>query len=91
MVHDPRASLFDVQRAIAAIETFVAGKSSDEFANTLMMRLAVERQFGIVGEALTRLEKVDKDIAGRISEFRGFISFGISLVTNYKSINDAVT
>ena len=41
------------------IEMFVAGKTREDFENDLMLRLAIERQFEIIGEALTRLRNGD--------------------------------
>jgi uncharacterized protein with HEPN domain len=91
MVNDPPAPLFDVHRAIDAIELFVAGKSREDFTNDMKMRPAVERQFGIIGNAPTRLGRAHIDTANRIFAFHGFISFGDSLLTNYDSTDNEVT
>jgi uncharacterized protein with HEPN domain len=40
-----------------------------------MLRLAVERQFEIIGEALTRLRKFDPATAAKISQYQKSSAF----------------
>jgi uncharacterized protein with HEPN domain len=54
MQHDPRAWLWDVREAADSIAAFVQGRSLADYAIDLMLRSAVERQFEIAGEALSR-------------------------------------
>ena len=63
MPPEVRKLLFDMQHGVLGIGMFVAGKTLDDFNNDLMLRLAVERQFEIIGEALGRLRKVDPVLA----------------------------
>ena len=51
MQSEVRTYLFDIAAAISAIEEFTAGRSLEEYEQDLMLRSAVERQFGIIGEA----------------------------------------
>ena len=62
MEHDPRAWLWDVRLAADSIATFVQGRSFADYAGELMLRSAVERQFEIAGEALTRLSREAPEI-----------------------------
>ncbi len=70
MERDPRAYLWDIQQATAAIEEFVAGESPAGYARNKLVRAAVERQFTIIGEALSRLAKASPALAAH-SRLRG--------------------
>ena len=56
--------LYDIQSSIYLIESFVAikGKRFDIFINDSMFRSAVERQIGIIGEAMNRALKLDPNL-----------------------------
>ena len=47
--------VFDIQRAAALIAEFTSGLSLEEYQRRPMVRAAVEREFEIVGEALTQV------------------------------------
>lgn len=56
--------LYDIQSAIESIESFVAqkGKRFDIFLSDHMFRSAIERQIGIIGEAMSRAMKLDPTV-----------------------------
>jgi uncharacterized protein with HEPN domain len=66
-----KALFFDMQHAALGITAFVDGKTLDDLTNDLLLRSAVERQFEIIGEAMTRLRKLAPDIAAEFSEYQG--------------------
>jgi uncharacterized protein with HEPN domain len=66
---EARKYLHDVQQATARLARFTAGKTFRDYASDEMARAAVERQFEIVGEALSQLAKLDASLATRISEY----------------------
>ena len=80
MPSDPRVNLEDVEQASAEVEDFIAGMSYTEWCNDLRTQRAVERSFGIIGEAMNRLNRTAPDVfrrialAGRIVSFRNLLA-----------------
>ncbi|MCX6364240.1 MAG: DUF86 domain-containing protein [Actinobacteria bacterium] len=72
---DARVYLQDMVTAAAAIRTFIAGRTLDDYAGDLMLRSAVERQFEILGEALARALRLDAGLQTRLPASRGAIDF----------------
>lgn len=66
---EARKYLFDIQVAADSIAAFCAGKNFGQYRGDELLRAAVERKFGIVGEALARLAKDDPTVAARIPEY----------------------
>src|SRR6267142_2569885 len=89
MERDPRAYLWDVQQAADAIEQFVAGLDAAGYAQSALVRAAVERQFEIIGEALNRLSKISPDLARRVPELREIVGFRNVLIHGYATIDNA--
>ena len=75
MERDPRAFLWDVQQAVIAIQEFTQGMNSTSYADSALVRSAVERQFEIIGEALNQLSKISPDLAQEIPYLREIIGF----------------
>ena len=90
MRRDPRVCLQDMRAAAARIQEFTAGKTLKEYNRDPLLRSAVERQFEILGEALTRLSKIKKDLAGLIPNQRKIIGFRNQLIHGYDTIKDAI-
>lgn len=80
--------LFDIQRAAVLLTEFVAGKAFADYAQNPMLRAAVEREFEVIGEALSRLAKLDKDLVGQISEHERVIAFRNILIHGYAEVDD---
>lgn len=83
-----RKYLADIQRAAALLSDFTAGKTFAEYAANAMLRAAVERQFEVVGEALSQLAKHDAALAARISSHRQIIAFRNILIHGYADVDD---
>lgn len=45
--------LFDIQRASSLLSWFIRGRTFLDYENDAMLRAAVEREFEIIGEALS--------------------------------------
>ncbi|HWP27626.1 MAG TPA: DUF86 domain-containing protein [Xanthobacteraceae bacterium] len=67
---------------------FTAGKSFERYRSEPMLRAAVERQFEIIGEALSRLAKYHPALVSRISESRRIIAFRNILIHGYADVDD---
>lgn len=70
---DIRVHLHDVATAAAAITTFIDGRSEAGYRDDLMLRSAVERQFEVLGEALSRALRVAPDLVAAVPATRGSI------------------
>ncbi len=83
--------LLDMKNAVERIERYVRGKAFVDYQNDDMLRSAVERQFEILGEAMTRLTKIDPQFAQRISDYRKISGFRNALIHGYDSIDDKIS
>lgn len=90
MRRDARKYLDDIAHAAALISRFTAGKSFDDFSGDPMLRAAVEREFEIIGEALTQLARNDEPIAARISDRRRIVAFRNILIHGYADVDQRI-
>ena len=76
---DVRQLLQDIQVCIRDIEGMTAAMDYHQYANAKVIRLAVERQFITIGEAIRRTRAVSSEIRTRIDDalritgFRNFL------------------
>ncbi|HMA87309.1 MAG TPA: HepT-like ribonuclease domain-containing protein [Burkholderiales bacterium] len=87
---EARKYLYDIQQAANSIAAFCAGKTFEEYRADDLLRAAVERKFGIVGEALARLQKEDPGSAVRIPEHRKIIAFRNIIIHGYADVDDRI-
>ena len=87
MKHDIASFLGDILAAIESIEKFLTGVDETTFANSDLIRAAVERKFIIIGEALSHIEKRDSSPDSKISEIQQIIGFRHRLVHGYRLID----
>ena len=88
MKAEARKYLFDAQHAAAAIRTFCQGKSLESYQQDMLLRSGVERQFEIIGEALSQLSKLDAPLVARIPDAPQIISFRNQLIHGYATISN---
>jgi uncharacterized protein with HEPN domain len=86
-----KSLLFDMQHAAIGIQLFVAGKTLEDLCGDLMLQSAVERQFEIIGEAMTRLRKIDPAFIERISDHQRIIGFRNALIHGYDAVDQKIT
>ncbi|MDN5870630.1 MAG: DUF86 domain-containing protein [Nitrococcus sp.] len=88
MPPDPRKYLYDMNDAAGHIASFTRGLTFDEYRQDRLIRSAVERQFEIIGEALSQLAKVAPETVAKIPDHRRIIAFRNVLIHGYASIDD---
>jgi uncharacterized protein with HEPN domain len=81
--------LYDVVTAAGAITSFIAGRSLRDYRDDLMLRSAVERQFEILGEALSRALRIDPGLTARVAACRGAIDFRNVIAHEYDALAPA--
>lgn len=90
MRRDPCAFLEDVVDAGSAIQDAIEGISLEAYGESRLIRSSVEREFIIVGEALTQLARIDQALFTEIELASEIISFGNKLTHEYAKVNNAV-
>lgn len=80
--------LFDALGAIDAATQFASGRDLASYAADLMLRSAVERQLEILGEACTRLQKEDPDLATTLPAIRLAIGLRNRIIHGYDAVDD---
>jgi uncharacterized protein with HEPN domain len=87
---EARKYLYDIREAANLAAQFTDAREFADYQRDPMLRLAVERAFSIIGEALSQLALVDADLAARITGFRRIIAFRNILVHAYAQIDDRI-
>ena len=85
-----RKYLFDIAQACELLEQFTAGKTFADYSRDPMLRSSVERQFEIIGEALTQAIRLDSTLSTCISDVGKIIAFRNRLIHAYATISDKV-
>ncbi len=83
------ALLLDMLMAARAVVAFVAGRSSIEYTQDLMLRSAVERQIEIIGEAARAVSATCKAAHPEIA-WRAIMAQRHRLAHEYGAINDEI-
>ncbi len=73
MTRDVRVYLHDVLTACEAVTAFVKSKTFEDYDADLLLRSGVERQLGIVGEAVNQAVKLEPTLRERITSARWLI------------------
>ena len=87
---ESRKLLEDVRQATELILQFAAGRTILDYRETALLRSGIERQFEIIGEAISRLTKLDAATASQISQRRRIIDFRNILIHGYDLVDTNV-
>jgi uncharacterized protein with HEPN domain len=79
-----------ILQAGETIQEFTAGKTYADYEQSLMLRLAVERLFTIIGEALAVFIRLEPSLATSVSGYRDVVDFRNVLTHAYLTIDDEV-
>ncbi len=78
--------LEDIREAGNTILEVTRGRSLSDYTRDKVLRLAVERCFEIIGEALRRLQERDQATASRITDHQRIIAFRNVLIHGYSLV-----
>jgi uncharacterized protein with HEPN domain len=81
--------LYDILYAIDLIEEFIAPISNyNEYVNDLKTQSAIERQLGIIGEAVNKFETIHPDLS--LENSRKIVGFRNRLIHAYDAIDTSM-
>jgi uncharacterized protein with HEPN domain len=89
MRRDPRVWLTDILQACDLITEFTRLKTFNDYVSDALLRSAVERQLGIVGEAVRSAVRDDPSLATRITGTAAIIAFRNVLTHAYGAVDHA--
>jgi uncharacterized protein with HEPN domain len=75
--------LHDIRQATLLLEDFTQGKSFADYQADALLRAAVEREFIIIGEALTQASKLEPGLSQSITALAQIVAFRNVLVHGY--------
>ena len=82
--------LLDALNACRAICQFTAGMTTDAYREDLLVRSAVERQFEILGEAFSRLDKLAPSYRRSSPALGDIIGMRNRIIHGYDSVDAAI-
>jgi uncharacterized protein with HEPN domain len=89
MTDQGKKFLSDILQAIELIESFIIDiKDFDSYLTDKKTQSAVERQLGIIGEALNKFEKLFPE--SKISNARKIVGFRNRLIHTYDSVDPSM-
>ena len=82
--------LFDAMQACVVIAEITSGKDYAAYSADRILRYAVERQFEIIGEALGRAVRLDRDILTDLPDLPNIVAFRNRLIHGYDTVDDSI-
>ena len=81
--------LYDINHAAGQMIWFTEGKTLDDYLDDLLLRSAVERQFEIIGEGVSRLGRQDRETLERMTGYQEIIRFRNLIAHEYDRLENA--
>lgn len=82
--------LWDVRAAGEAILEFTSEKTLDDYSASRLLQAAVERQFQIIGEAMSVLRRKSPEVVERIPDLHKMVAFRNILAHEYDRVRTPV-
>lgn len=90
MPRDPRAYLADIIDACSAISAAISGLDLDAYRRERLIRSSVEREFIIIGEAISALSHRVPELFDAIGHARRIVDFRNQLTHEYPNVDDTI-
>jgi len=89
MTEKAKKYLVDIQKAVELIEDF-SNNLTDffQYKNDLKTKSAIERQLGIIGEAVNQFRKQEQEVV--LSNTRQMVDFRNRLIHSYNNVDDTI-
>jgi uncharacterized protein with HEPN domain len=91
MLPESSKLLLDIRQALDDIADFTRGLDLEAYSRDAKCRAAVERKFGVMGEACTRLRDRFPEVFEKMPDARQMISFRNRLIHGYDSVDDYIS
>jgi len=88
MTERAKKYLFDILFSIDVINEFLKGINFFEYENDLKTKSAVERQLGIIGEAVNKFSK--ENTGYKLTNAKEIVNFRNRIIHTYNSIDDTI-
>lgn len=79
--------LYDAIEACRAIQSFTNGITHENYNDSLLLRSGVERQFEILGEALSKVELLNAGLSQSIPDIRRIVGLRNRIIHGYDSVD----
>jgi uncharacterized protein with HEPN domain len=90
MTNKARQRLLDVLLSCRAIARYAEGLDFDAYERGEMVRDAIERRLGIIGEALNQAANLEPGVAERIPELRRIVGIRNRVIHGYDYLDDEI-
>ncbi|HMC28572.1 MAG TPA: HepT-like ribonuclease domain-containing protein [Verrucomicrobiae bacterium] len=87
---EARKLLTDVLTCCDAIRQYTTGKTFSDYQRERLLRSSTEREFSIIGEALSRLSSQAPEVAARISSLPQIIAFRNRIIHGYDAVDEVI-